>query len=226
VISPAPVDQADLIAGYKRASSIKPVTAEDLNKVYSQYGLQSGQTRGRSDAQLQQRAARAVVDWWKKQQVTAAAKPPAASRPPSASRPPAARPTATTRPPTTTAPPPAGNAGASAAVRQGNANRINVMERQDASRASGTNAGYVNASPRPLTTAQSTNIIKASGLVGAKPPAYALLSADALNAWIARVKYNRALIARKGSVANATAERRPAGAPRIPHGALAASNLY
>lgn len=204
MISQAPVDQADLIAGYQRASSIKPVKAEDLNKVYSEYGLAAGQTRGKSDAQLQQRAAKAVVDWWNRQQVKAPAEPPAGA---------AAKPPATT----VAAKPPA-----KPAAGAGQATAVNVMNTAALLREGG---GQTTA-PKPLTPAQSDSILKASGMVGAAPPSYALVNAQTLAAWIARVKYNRALIAKKPSVAQAIAERKPAPAARpIPHGALAANNL-
>jgi hypothetical protein len=206
MISQAPVDQADLIAGYQRASSIKPVKMEDLNKVYSEYGLKSGQVRGQSDSVLRKRAAQAVVAWWKKQQVTTpkpAAKP--ATKP--AARPAAARPAPVAA--RTSAPTPVGNAAASAAVRQGNANRARVMQANEAARTQ----PYVNASPRPLTASQAAVSMKKAGVAGT-PPAYALLNQQALDAWIARLKYNRKLIANRQTVAMRVTERAPAPAPR------------
>lgn len=192
MISQAPVDQTDLIAGYKHASSIRRVKAEDLNKVYDEYSLKTGGVAGKSDAQLQQRAAHAVVAWWQKQQAAqaAAAKPPAAAPP--AKPPVAAKPKATVAPapPATPAPVTPTKPAAPAAPA------VNLQTFAKAREGS-------TPAPKPVTTAQVSTALKAAGLTGSVVPAYALVSAATLQAWIAKVKYNRSLLS-SGKVANLT----------------------
>ena len=224
MIQPGPVDQTDLLAGYHRAASIKPVPKEDLNKVYSEYGLKGGQVKGQSDTQLQTRAAKAVVDWWKKQQSAAApAKPAIKPAPPAkgTAKAPAAKPAGSTTVGTSAAAR-EGGGQATAAVRQGTANRAQAMQTF-----AGIREGTPVIKPKVPTPAEITRMLTAAGMGGTKPPAYAMASAEALTAWIARAKYNRNLLAAKSkTIAVKNAERAPAPKPKpIPHGALAANNL-
>ena len=180
MISQAPVDQTDLIAGYKHASSIRRVKKEDLTRVYDEYGLKSGEVAGRTDVQLQTRAAKAVVDWWNKQQAAkaAAATPPVAApaAPPAAPRPPAT---------TSTAPPPV-------VPHQAAPEPVAVAPKPVVQPT--TYPGLTSNTVAKPTTVQVAAALKAAGLTGTTVPLYALVSTTALNAWIAKVLYNRSLL--------------------------------
>lgn len=82
----------DLRRGYQRATSFSPIKKDERDKVFKDYGLKAGVSKGKSDSQLEHTAANAVLSWWQKQQAAKKPKTPAptkASPKPSASKAPA-----------------------------------------------------------------------------------------------------------------------------------------
>jgi hypothetical protein len=145
--APSSTLEDDLRRGYERATSFSPIKADERDKVFKNYGLKAGISKGQSDAGLEHTAANAVISWFKKQKADSAKK--AAPKAPA----PAKAPAKPAAPAKAVAPKAAPKAPAA-------------------------------VSPKYVSAQMAKYGFKT------QPPAYALVSQAAFDAWLARaVKY-------------------------------------
>lgn len=136
--------------GYERATSFSPIKKDERNKVFKEYGLKAGVSKGKSDSAIEGLATKSVISWFKKQQ---AAKKQAAKKQAAVKAPKPAAKAAPRRTTTKLAPRP--------------------VTKPAAPKPAGVDPKYVSR-------------VMAQHGFKTTPPAYALVSKEAFDAWIAR----------------------------------------
>lgn len=184
------------------ASGYKPLIKKDLEAAYGRYkdvGVKMGRVKGKSDAELYKQATTDVLNWWKynkNKAAQAAAARAAAERAAQAQAAPASQAPAAQAPAYSAA----GFSGiqgtqgavapASTASTTRNVSKATIAKRKP-------DPSYVRAE------------LMRAGLGNVLPPAYALASNEAFNAWLQSITSQRATREKRG-VRTVTAPRNPA----------------
>lgn len=155
--APAASPEDDLLRGYQRATSFSPIQKDQRDKVFKEYGLKSGVSKGKNDTSLEHTAAEAVISWFQRQQKAKAAKP---------------------------------SASGSNSKPSGPATRTSGSSARGGSRqASGPTMPDTGMAAPAVAPAYIRKQMAAYGFK-TQPPAYALVSTAAFDAWLARaVRY-------------------------------------
>lgn len=180
--SPEEQYQRDL----NRAAGFKPITPQDLKTAYSQYDQQPGQVRRNdSDSFLHQKAVTTVIDWWKRQKEAEAAKKVEADRRAASEAAARAKAEADARA-AASRQSGSGSAGGSSGGGSGGGSSSGggFMLPNTSMGATPTAVPNLKPIPRPVTANYVAEQLRRNGLVGAKPPASALLNMETFHRWV------------------------------------------